>query len=174
MKKFLLGLLIFIVVLLTSAIAVPYLFKDKIIAKAKEAIGNYIDAKTDFKSIDLSLLKNIRNFPNIALGIDNLVIIGNTPFEGDTLLNLGNAKVSLDLMSVLKGSEYKVEQIELSDVTLNAIVNKDGLQNWNILKPSKDTSADKPFKLALNKLVLSDVNLYYDDLRTDNHLQLEK
>ncbi len=174
MKKFLLGLLIFIVVLLTSAIAVPYLFKDKIIAKAKEAIGNYIDAKTDFKSIDLSLLKNIRNFPNIALGIDNLVIIGNTPFEGDTLLNLGNAKVSLDLMSVLKGSEYKVEQIELSDVTLNAIVNKDGLQNWNILKPSKDTSADKPFKLALNKLVLSDVNLYYDDLKTDNHLQLEK
>ena len=80
MKKFLLGFLIFIVVLLASAVAVPYFFKDKIIAKAKEQIGNYINAKTDFESIDLSLLKNIRNFPNIALGIDNLVIIGNAPF----------------------------------------------------------------------------------------------
>ncbi len=173
MKKFLLGSFIFVVVLLTTAVAVPYLFKDKIIAKAKEEIGNYIDAKTDFKHIDLSLLRNIRNFPNIALGIDHLVIIGNTPFDDDTLLNLGNAKVSLDLMSVLKGNEYKVEQIELSDVTLNAVVNKDGIQNWNIVKPSKDTSADQPFKLALNKLVLSNVNLLYDDLKNNNHLKLE-
>lgn len=173
MKKFLLGFLIFIVVLLASAVAVPYFFKDKIIAKAKEQIGNYINAKTDFESIDLSLLKNIRNFPNIALGIDNLVIIGNAPFEGDTLLNLGNARISLDLMSILKGNEYKVEQIELYNVALNTIVNKDGLENWNIVKPSKDTSADKPFKLALNKLLLSNVNLTYDDLKNDNHLKLE-
>ncbi|MBK9330705.1 MAG: AsmA family protein [Sphingobacteriales bacterium] len=173
MKKFYYVFVGLIFLLITAAVALPFLFKDKIIAKAKEQIGNYIDAKTDFESIDLSLLKNIRNFPNIALGIDNLVIIGNAPFEGDTLLNLGNAKVSLDLMSILKGNEYKVEQIELSDVALNAIVNKDGLENWNIVKQSKDTSADKPFKLALNKLILSNVNLTYDDLKNDNHLKLD-
>ena len=60
MKKFLRVFLIFFVVLIAAAIAIPFFFKDKIIAKAKEQIETYIDAKTDFKSIDLSLLKNIK------------------------------------------------------------------------------------------------------------------
>lgn len=167
MKKFLRIFLIFFVVLIATAIAIPFFFKDKIIAKAKEQIETYIDAKTDFKSIDLSLIKNIKNFPNIALGIDDVTIVGKNAFDGDTLLNLGNATVSLDIMSVIKGEQYKVEAIELNDLTLNAIVNKDGLQNWNIVKPSSDTtkSEAKPFKLALNKLVLDNININYDDLQ---------
>jgi hypothetical protein len=38
-------------------ICIPFFFKDKIIAKAKEEISKQINAKVDFKSIDLSLLK---------------------------------------------------------------------------------------------------------------------
>jgi hypothetical protein len=68
--------------------SIPFFFKDKIIAKAKEANQKRIsNAKTDFKSIDLSLLKNIKNFPNIALGIDDVTIVGKNAFDGDTLLN---------------------------------------------------------------------------------------
>lgn len=173
MKKIFLGFLIFFIVLIASAVAIPFFFKDKIIAKAKEEISKQVNAKVDFKDIDLSLLKNIRNFPNIALGIEDLTITGIATFEGDTLLNIGDTKASLDLMSVLKGSDYKVEQIELSDATLNAIVNKDGFANWNILKPSSDTTKASPFKLALNKLVLDNINLNYDDLKSGNSINIE-
>ncbi len=172
MKKFLVGFLVFFVILIASAVAVPYFFKDKIIAKAKEEISKQLNAKVDFSDIDLSLLKNIRNFPNIALGIDDLTITGIAPFEGDTLLNIGSANASLDLMSVIKGEQYKIEAITLEDATLNAIVNKEGLANWNILKPSTDTTTSKPFALALNKLTLDNINLYYDDLKGGTSLKI--
>jgi hypothetical protein len=172
MKKVLLGFLIFLFVLIASAFVIPFFFKDKIIAKAKEEISKQVNAKVDFKNIDLSLLKNIRNFPNIALGIDDLTIIGIAPFEGDTLLTIGSTKASLDLMSVIKGEQYKIEAVDLSDATLNAIVNKDGIANWNITKPSTDTSASKPFDLALNKLTLDNINLFYDDLNGGTSLKI--
>lgn len=172
MKKFLVGFLVFFVILIASAVAVPYFFKDKIIAKAKEEISKQLNAKVDFSYIDLSLLKNIRNFPNIALGIDDLTITGIAPFEGDTLLNIGSANASLDLMSVIKGEQYKIEAISLEDASLNAIVNKEGIANWNILKPSTDTATSKPFALALNKLALDNINLYYDDLKGSTSLKI--
>lgn len=172
MKKFLIGFLVFFVILIVSAVAVPYFFKDKIIAKAKEEISKQVNAKVDFSDIDLSLLKNIRNFPNIALGIEDLTITGIAPFEGDTLLNIGTTNASLDLMSVIKGEQYKIEAISLEDATLNAIVNKEGVANWNILKPSSDTTTSKPFALALNKLTLDNINLYYDDLKGGTSLKI--
>ncbi len=171
MKKFFLGVLILFVVLLATAIAVPFVFKDKIIAKAKQEISKQVNAKVDFTDIDLSLIKNIRNFPNIALSIENLSIIGIAPFEGDTLLNIESTKASLNLMSVIKGVQYKVEAIELNNATLNAIVNKDGIANWKITKPS--ISASKPFKMVLNKLILDNVNVYYDDLKGGTSLKAE-
>jgi len=175
MKKVLVGFLIFLFVLIASAFVIPFFFKDKIIAKAKEEISKQVNAKVDFKDIDLSLLKNIKNFPNIALGIDDLTIIGIAPFEGDTLLNIGSTKASLDLMSVINGEQYKIEEIELSDATLNAIVNKDGIANWNIVKPSEEKKEEtsKPFALALNKLTLDNINLFYDDLKGGTSLKVE-
>lgn len=153
--------------------AIPFLFKDKIIAKAKKEISNQVNAKVDFNDIDLSLLKNIKNFPNIAIGIDDLRIIGIAPFDGDTLLTIGTTKASLDIMSVINGEQYKIEQVELQDATLNAIINKDGFANWNILKPSEEAKESKPFALALNKLVLDNINLNYDDLKGGTTLKIE-
>ncbi len=174
MKKILVGFLTFFVVFIATAVVVPFLFKDKIIEQAKKEISKQVNAKVDFKDIDLLLLKNIRNFPNIALGIEDLTIIGIAPFDGDTLLNIGSTKASLDLMSVINGEQYKIEQIELSDATINAIVNKEGFANWNIIKPSENKEeASKPFALALNKIVLDNINLYYDDLKGGATLKIQ-
>jgi hypothetical protein len=175
MKKVLTGVLIFFLVIILAAFAIPFFFKDKIIQLAYEQIENYIDAKPEIKSADLSILKNIKNFPNIALSLEGVTLVGKGAFEGDTLLNLGNIKASLDIMSVIKGDEYKIEAVELYDVYLKALVNKDGLQNWDILKPSEDTTeeASSPFKLALNKLILDNVNLYYDDLQSGDVMKIE-
>ncbi|HMV14646.1 MAG TPA: AsmA-like C-terminal region-containing protein [Chitinophagales bacterium] len=172
MRKIALGLLCFVFFLMASAIIIPYFFKDKIIAKAKEEISNQVNAKVDFKDIDLSILKNIQNFPNIALGIDNLTIIGIPPFAGDTLLTIGKTNASLDLMSVINDEQYKIEAITLKNATINALVNKEGIANWNILKPSEEKKESKPFALALNKLKLEDININYDDLKGGTVLKI--
>lgn len=175
MKKFVTGILVFISVLLATAIAVPYFFKDKIYEKVKTELNKQMNAKVDFDDIDLSILKNIKNFPNIAVGIDDLSIIGKAPFDNDTLLQIGNAKASLDLMSVINGEQYKIEQIELSDAIINAIQNKEGIANWNILKEdeTKKEEETRPFALALNKLILDNIQLNYDDIKSGTSLKIE-
>jgi len=175
MKKVLIGIAAVLFVLIAVAIVVPLVFKKEIVQLAYDEIEKKVDAKTNVGDINLSILKNIRNFPNIALSLDDVTLVGKNEFDGDTILSLGNLKASLDIMSVIKGEEYKVEAIELYDVKLNAIVNKNGLANWNIIKPSDDTTTSEPtkFKLALNKLILDNVNLFYDNLQTGDVLKVE-
>lgn len=175
MKKIIIAVFSFFTVLIALAIAVPFIYKKEIIQLAYDEIEKKIDAKTNIGNVNLSILRNIRNFPNIALSLDDVTLVGKNNFDGDTLLNLGNIKASLDIMSVIKGEEYKIKAIEISDVYLNAIVNKEGLQNWNIVKPSETTDKEPTkFKLALNKLELNNVNLYYDNLQNGDVLKLEK
>ena len=173
MKKVLKGFFIFLLVLILSAFALPFFFKDKIVQLAYNEIEKRIDAEVNIGDADLSILKNITNFPNIALALEDVTIVGKGAFAGDTLFYLGNLKTSLDLMSVIKGEEYKIEAIELEDVYVDAIINKEGLQNWNILKEtSTDTSVASPFKLALKKFILNNVNIEYNDFTNGDELKI--
>ena len=172
MRKVFIGFLIFLALLIASAFAIPLFFKGRIISMTNYEINKNINAKTTIKDIDLSLLKNIRNFPNIALGITDLVIIGSPPFDGDTLLSIGKVTVSLDIMSVIKGENYKIKSIELNELVLNAIKNIDGIENWNITKSSKDTSASS-FKMALKKLNIDHADISYDDLQAGTTVRIE-
>ena len=61
MKKIIKWLGIIILVLLILLITLPYLFKDKIVAKIKEEANKTLNAKFDFSDFNLSL---IRHFPN--------------------------------------------------------------------------------------------------------------
>jgi hypothetical protein len=174
MKKIIIAITVLLVLAVGALFSIPFFFKDRIIARAKSEIEKNINAKTSIKDIDLSLLKNIRNFPNIALGITDFVITGSVPFEGDTLIYAGNLKLSLDLMSVLRGDHYKIKSIELDNVTVNAVQNKDGIENWNILKPSEEKSTEpSSFKLALNKLSIDHSDIYYDDLKGGLSVRLQ-
>ncbi len=175
MKKTISIFLVSFCLLLMAGAAIPYFFKDELIAKTKSEISKQVNAKVDFTDIDVSLLNNIRNFPNIALGLEGITITGITPFEGDTLLHIGQLNLSLDLMSIINGDEYKIEQVTLKKGVLNAIVNKDGAANWDILKPTEenDTASGKPFKLGLNKLTLDDISLFYDDLNSGTSAKIE-
>lgn len=174
MKKVFKGFFIFLLVLILSAFALPFFFKDKIVQLAYKEIEKRIDADVNIGDADLSILKNISNFPNIALALEDVTLVGKGAFAGDTLLNLGNLKTSLDLMSVIKGDEYKIEAIELKDVYVDAIVNKAGMPNWDILKETPtDTSTASPFKLALKKFILDNVNLEYNDFTNGDELKIE-
>src|SRR5688500_9272768 len=100
MKKFAKWTGIILVVLIVLLIALPFLFKDKIIARVKTEANKNINARVDFGDFDLSL---IRSFPNLSVGIDNLSIINKEPFQGDTLLFAKKTALTLDIMSVIRG-----------------------------------------------------------------------
>ena len=98
-KKILITAGIVIVLLLGTLFAAPYLFKDQIKAKIAQAINEKVDAKVSFADADLSLFKN---FPNANVTIEKLVIINKAPFEGDTLVSLGELNLKMSIKELFK------------------------------------------------------------------------
>lgn len=168
MKKFLKIFAIFLVVVLTLLIVLPFAFKGKIVSTLKEEINNNMNAKVDFSGFGLSLF---RNFPDFTLRIDNLSVAGLGDFEGDTLAKISSLRLTLDLMSVFKGSPYEIKGISLNDASILLKVLEDGKANWDIAMPS-DTPVEEAevpsedsgdFKLQLKHIGLKNASFIYDD-----------
>ncbi len=133
-----------------SLFAIPYFFKDEIKAKIINAINQKVDAKVSFADADLSLFKN---FPNANVTIEKLAIINKAPFEGDTLVALGELNLKMSVKELFKGDNepINIEGINSKDGLINIIFNKDGVGNYDIaLKDDKTTEESKSKPLALN------------------------
>ncbi|HEX8656101.1 MAG TPA: hypothetical protein VF690_01125, partial [Hymenobacter sp.] len=102
MRKILLGIGVFLVVLVVAVALAPVLFKDKLRALADKQIAQRVRAKVQYNpaDIDVSLL---RSFPDMTLNIRDLRVIGLDSFSRDTLAYLPNLRVGLDVMSVVRG-----------------------------------------------------------------------
>ncbi len=141
---------IVLLLLAGSLFAIPYFFKDQIKAKIADAINRKVDAKVSFADADLSLFKN---FPDANVTVDQLVIINKAPFEGDTLLALGELNLKMSVKELFKGKNepINIEGITSKNGLINIIFNKDGLANYDIaLKDDKNKDDSKSDPLALN------------------------
>ncbi|WP_343696772.1 AsmA-like C-terminal region-containing protein [Flavobacterium sp.] len=151
LKKILKVTAIVLVVIVAALFAIPYFFKDQIKAKIADAINESVDAKVSFADADLSLFKN---FPNAAVGIEKLVIINKAPFEGDTLVSLGELNLKMSIKELFKGKDepLNIQGITSENGLINIIFNKDGVGNFDIaLKDKKedDKKDDKSSPLSL-------------------------
>lgn len=141
---------IIIALFAVSLFAIPYFFKDQIKAKILEAINQKVDAKVSFADADLSLFKN---FPNATVSVEKLAIINKAPFEGDTLVALGELNLKMSIKELFKGDNepINIDGINSKDGLINIIFNKDGIGNYDIaLKDEKETDKSKGKPLALN------------------------
>lgn len=173
LKKVFITLAILIVVLLGAAVCVPLLFKDKIVAKVKSSINESVNAKVDFKDFDLTILSS---FPNLGLRLNNLTVIGVDSFATDTLANIEQLQVNVNLMSVIKGETYEIRSVELDKPSIYAKVLKSGKANWDIAKPdSSATPSTEPttFKAALKKYSINEGKVVYDDASLGFYMALE-
>ncbi len=167
MKRLIKGILIFFVLLIAAAFAVPYLFKDKIMAAVKDAANESLTATLDFKDVDISLF---RNFPKLSVGLEGLDITGTGSFEGVKLVQCERMDVAVDFWSAVTGNEVIVRGLYLDKPNIKVYVLKDGKANYDITKPAPETtatteSAASPIKLEHYEI--KDGQLYYDDRGLD-------
>lgn len=128
-KRFFLALLILIVLLVGSAIALPYIFKDKLVALAKEEINKNVLARVDFQDVSLSLL---RSFPNFSMELSDYSVSGINEFEGITLAAGKSAGFTLDLMSVISSTRpVEILSVTLTEPDVHVVVLPDGRANNN-------------------------------------------
>ena len=175
MKKALKITSIVLLVLIAAIIALPFLFKDKIIQMAKDEANNNLNAKVNWTSFDLTL---ISSFPNFTFELNEFKIVGVNDFKNDTLISLKSLVLKMDLMSVIKGEKINIQGITLNTPRISAIVLKDGRANWDITKPSADTAKAAPsepskFKLGLKKLEIINGYIVYDDKQGDMYSKIE-
>ncbi|WP_367772052.1 AsmA-like C-terminal region-containing protein [Flavobacterium sp. WC2421] len=149
LKKILKIVGIIMLLIVASLFAIPYFFKDQIKAKITDAINEKVDAKVSFADADLSLFKN---FPNANVTLNKLVIINKAPFEGDTLISLGELNLKMSIKELFKG---KNEAMEIQGITsknglINILFNKDGIGNYDIAIKDNSKTDSKSSPLALN------------------------
>lgn len=166
MKSFLkvLGLILFFVIV--SLVAIPYLFKDEIVAKIQNEVDKNLDAHIGISDVSLSMF---RSFPNLHIELNNITVVGKNEFEKDTLAHIGSFYTAVDIKSVVMGEQINIESLVLADSEFNALVLNSGKANWDIVKtnstPSETqtdtTSSD--FKVKFDDIRLENINLKFKD-----------
>lgn len=167
MKKALKIIAIIVVVIFLLLLILPFVFKGKIVELVKQQANENLRAKVEFNDVSLSL---IRNFPNLAVSIEDLSVVGVEEFDGDTLARIADFAVVMDVMSVINGDEIVVKSIHIDQPYVMVKVLEDGTANYDIAIASEDTIAQDestsesgPLNLSLNEYSISDGVIIYDD-----------
>ena len=167
-----------LLLIIVFLIAAPFIFKDKIIAIVKEQANNNLNAKVDFGEFDLTL---ISSFPDFRFKIKNVSVIGVNEFKDDTLAFIGNLSTDINLKSVISGGPYGINSIVIDKARILGKVLKDGKANWDIAKPSTDsTGAPAPesteptkFAMKLKEFKIKEAYIVYDDQQGGMYAKLD-
>lgn len=172
MKKGLKITAIVVAVMLLLMLLLPFAFKGKIAGIVKAEGNKMLNAQFDFRSLDISLF---RDFPKASITLSDFCLKGTGEFANDTLVQAGEVIAAFNVFSLFGDSGYDISRIQLNDIRLHAIVLPDGRVNWDIVKPDStptttpDTSAREasPFKMQLQRFVIKNMNLVYDDRQSN-------
>jgi hypothetical protein len=160
------GLLALVLVLL---LVLPLLFKNQIVARAKQAANRSVNARVDWRDAGLSFF---RHFPNLTLRLDDLTVANRGRFQGDTLAAVRHLGVVLSLPSVVSyavsGKPIVVRGVELDQPRLSLIALEDGTANWSITDTSSqspDASRQKAMNVSLRDVQIRDGAISFDNRR---------
>jgi len=166
-KKIKKGLVISLSVLfgiLVVLMVLPFAFKGKITTVAKEKINGMLNAKVDFKDVNISFL---RSFPNVSVKLEDLHVIGNDEFAKDTLVQSDNIDLVLNINSLFSDKGYELRRLQFNNTKIFAHVLPNGKANWSIMKEDStkqapDTSA-MSFNMKLKDFVIKNADITYLD-----------
>jgi hypothetical protein len=158
--KILGGLILLILVLLFT---VPLIFKEKIKTKVEKVINESVNAQVKFDDYKIGFF---HNFPNLSFSLNDLSVVGVEKFQGDTLAAFKSFDLVLNLPSLFKKSGYEVRSLIIDRAIINAIILRDGTENWDIAKDTTETveEADtSAFRMKLKKVALLNTDVTYTD-----------
>lgn len=173
-KRLLLGLVILIILFVTALAAIPYFFKDELIAELEKVVNEQIDATVDLGEVDLSLL---RDFPNVSLQTKGFSVVGKNEFDGIPLVKGESFDVSVDFWSAWNFGTVPLEirEVNLVKPEVRAIVLPNGKANYDIAKSSEaetETTESTPFEIKLSSYSITDGYLLADDRQGDFYAEL--
>ncbi|SDS14078.1 AsmA-like C-terminal region-containing protein [Gramella sp. MAR_2010_147] len=175
MKKALkiLGFIILTIIILM--IVAPFVFESQLKDLVKKTMNENLNAQVDFQDIDLSMF---RSFPQATLVIEDLSIINNKPFEGDTLALGEEVTLEMSIKELFKGSDEpkRIDRLTLNNTFINIKVDSLGNANYDIAvedTTTGPTSENTPFSLDLKHYEINNSRVKYDDRSSKIALDVE-
>ena len=159
---------------------IPFAFQGKIAGIVKTEGNKMLNAQFDFKDLSISLF---RDFPQASVILEDFWLKGTGEFANDTLVQAGKVTAAINLLSLFGDSGYDISKISIEDTRLHAIVLSDGRANWDIMKPDSTENSNtpeenaeesSPFKVKLQRFVIKDMDLVYDDQQSKMHANIRK
>lgn len=113
-----------------------------------DQLNKHIQTKIKVEEVDLEFWKQ---FPKVSVTFNNIRVKESIPGSEDNLAVFKRGYFMLDLYEVIMGS-YGVEKILLENGRIQAKVQEAGTQNFQVIKPSKesDGSSDKKKEFTFN------------------------
>ncbi len=168
MKKIVKIFGILVLLIIGVAVAIPFLFKDKIAAIVKTEINNRVNATVNFSDVDISLL---RSFPKASIQIEKLSIVNFVPFKGDTLFYANTISLEMPVNGLFKKdlTEIKINSFTVNDALVNIITNMAGVSNTDIAKKiaeneiTETSKTDNNFTFSINEYAFTNFDINYID-----------
>ena len=174
MKKILIVILTVVVVLVVTAVALPFIFKDKIVERIDREISESVNAQVyyDFNNVSLSVFKR---FPHVSATISEFGVVGNPPFQNDTLIQVNRLQVDFNLRSIIFDDYPSLTGLHLDGGSLYVKVLQDGTANYDITYPSEeDTTLESNFQIGIDLIEVNDFDVIYDDRQLQYFMALGK
>lgn len=140
-----------------------YLFKDEICGAVIKEVNKHLKAKVSVSEVDLTFWAS---FPNLSVDFNHVFIQDSYAQSTikDTLLYSERIRLKFNPMD-LWNEEYRVKKVQVYPGCVNLKVNKAGEVNYDIFKPSEDTTSSA-FKFELEKVLLEEVRFSYSNKAT--------
>jgi hypothetical protein len=158
-----------------ALVAVPYFFKDQIVAFVKNKANEQLTVQLNFNDLDISLL---RSFPHASVRLSDVSVVHmqNATFAGDTLFSCERLDVSLDPRAYFSDRTIKLLGVDVTKPLLNLRIAGNGEKNWSVTKPDTaqaTTQEPSRTKIALSRYAIIDGTMRFRAENPDNTVKRE-
>ncbi len=168
-----------VLLILGILIAAPFFLESKIGDIIKNNVNNNVNATLDFSKADLSLFSN---FPNAEVSLEDVVLLNNAPFEGDTLFASKKVALAMGIGELFKGQDEPIgiKSLTVDGALVNVTIDKEENASFDIAIPSEEPNAPAEtettdgFNLDLQSYAITDTRIIYDDQSTGMRLEISE
>ena len=177
MKKKVLRVLGIIVLLFVALlIAIPFFLEGKIGAIIKNNVNQNVNATLDFSDASLSLFSS---FPNAEVSLNNVSLVNEVPFKGDTLFAAKGVSLKMGLTQLFNGGNdpISIQSLALDEALVHIKVDEDENANYDISKEvtevsNQENTTSDGFAVTMESYEISNSKVMYDDFSTGLHLEI--
>lgn len=171
LKRFIVLLLIVVVALFAGVSWYVYNNQSTIEQALVSQLNNSLETEVTVRGdVDLTL---IPFFPNLALEINDIVIMGSTGQPNDTLIAAGKLYLVTSIVDLFNGN-WRIQEVEIEDGSLRMTKSVAGEINYRFVKQgSENDTTDQSFLLSIEQAALKNIQFSYADDQAEVYLDIQ-